>query len=91
MKKIEEVEVNGERVYLRKSLLGWGVVHPYQKIYNNGKINWKNLISGGSWLKLGITILMVVIILLCLYDWANAIRVANQCLANNKLININLP
>ncbi len=85
MKKIEEVEVNGEKVYLRKTFLGWNVVNP---IKINGKWNLKNIIAGGNWYKLIIVAGMVIIILFCLYDWANAIKVARQCLASNKLFNL---
>ena len=45
-KKYEIVEVNGETIYLRKSVMGLGIIHP---IKMNGKIVWKNFIAGGNW------------------------------------------
>lgn len=77
MKKIDKVEVDGEQIYLRKTFLGWGVVYP---IKIDGKTNWKNLLAGGSWIKLAILAFVVILLLLCLYDYANAIRVANECI-----------
>lgn len=77
MKKVDVVEVNGEKIYLRKTFLGWGVVYPMKV---DGKTNWKNLIAGGSWIKLAILVFVVGVIVSCLFDYANAIRVANECL-----------
>ena len=44
-KGIKEIEIEGEKIFLKKSFLGYGVVHP---IKIDGKINWKNLLAGGS-------------------------------------------
>lgn len=82
MKKYHKIEIEDEIVYLRKTFLGWGTIFPH-KI--NGKINWKNLIAGGSWIKLIITITIILIILGCLSEWSEAIKIANQCL-NNPII-----
>lgn len=38
IKKIKEVEIDGERIYLRKDFLGWRVIHPDKKILG-GKRN----------------------------------------------------
>jgi len=82
--EIKEIEIDSEKIYLKKNkLLGWSIVHP---IKENGKINWKNLISGGSWLKLVIVIIFVLIILGCINEYRTAINLANECL--NKTIEI---
>ena len=81
MKEIKEVNINEDRVYLTKSnWFGYKVVHPY-KI--DGKINWKNLISGGSWIKLGITLFIILVILGCIYEYSTAVKVANKCINNS--------
>ena len=41
--KIKEVDIENEKVYLIKDILGWRVVNP---IKTNGKFNWKNFILG---------------------------------------------
>jgi len=88
MKKIDKINIDGEDIYLRKTFLGWGVVNP---IKINGKVNWKNLIAGGSWIKLGILVFIVLVIIFCLYDYANAIKVANECIyrLNQQAIMVN--
>jgi len=77
MKKYNKIEVEGEVVYLRKTFLGWGVIHP-AKIDN--KTNWKNFLIGGSWIKFFILIGIILIILGCLSEYSNAVNVANECL-----------
>lgn len=78
------VEVNGEKIHLRKDFLGWHQVHPIMD--EDGKLNWKNLIAGGSWTKLLIVIVVVLLILGCIYEYSTAIKIANDCL--NKTITI---
>lgn len=46
MKNIKEINVDGERLFIKKSKLGTRIVYP---IKVDGKINWKNLLIGGSW------------------------------------------
>jgi len=80
MNKIKEITIDEETTYLKKSFGSWKVVYP---IKENGKINWKNLISGGSWfnlIKLGI---IIGLIILFLYQYSEAIRIANECLIDN--------
>lgn len=60
-KKIKEVNLNGKRIFLRKGLFKgeYKVVYP-NKI--DGKINWKNLLIGGSYSNL-ITIILIVLMI----------------------------
>lgn len=76
-KGIKEVNIDEERIFLKKSFLGWGVVYP---IKVDGKINWKNLLTGGSWIKLIINIIFILIILGAVSEVRNIVEVANQCL-----------
>lgn len=81
MKKVSEVEIEGEKVLLRKDFLGWHVVYPNKD--ENGKVIWKNLIAGGSWYKLGIIIFIVLIICGCIMEYSTALKLANDCLNNS--------
>lgn len=74
---IKEVIIDEEKLYLKKGKLGWAVVQP---IKIDGKINWKNLLIGGSWIKFGITVFIILIILGCVYEYSQALTVANECL-----------
>jgi len=75
--KIEELILNGDRVFIKKSkYFGWKVVYPYNI---DGKINWKHLIAGRSWLNLLIVALIVGIILGCIYEYSVALKSLNEC------------
>jgi len=88
MKKINKITINNEEIYLKKSgVFGWGVINPY-KI--DGKINWKNLLIGGSWTKLIIIIVTILIILGCISEYSTAVKMANECL-NKEGIKYYLP
>lgn len=84
MNKIKEIELDNERIFLKKGFLGWNVVYPY-KI--DGKIVWKNLIAGGNWWRLLIIGFIVLIILGSVWEYSNAVRVANQCLNQSSILN----
>ena len=83
MKDIKEIEINNETIYLKKGFFGWRVIYPYKV---NGKINWKNLIAGGNWWNLVIIGVIVLIILGAVYEYSNAVKIANQCLLNQRFI-----
>lgn len=79
--QIKEVELGGERVFLKKSnIFGWGVVHP-PKI--DGKINWKNLIIGGSWVKTIFLGIFLILIYMAAKEYGAAIQTAKDCLQQN--------
>ena len=81
MEGIKELEIEGERVFVKKSkIFGWGFVKPY-KI--DGKINWKNLLIGGSWLNLIKVGIFLAILAGCIHEYSTAVKVANECLNNS--------
>jgi hypothetical protein len=87
MDNIKKIEIDGESLFIKKSkIFGWGFVYP---IKIDGKLNWKNILIGGSWFN--VIKLLVIILLLagCLNEYSNAINVANECL--NKTITVILP
>ena len=91
--ELKEVIIDGEKIKLSKSpVFGWGVVYPLKN--DDGSINWKNLIFGGSYLK---TVLMWLIILLILgaaleysemYNQVNNLILSNSsnCIRINPLV-----
>ena len=86
MKKTKEVFIDGEVVYIREDFLGWHVTHP---IKIDGKINWKNLIAGGSWIKFFLIIIFVILALGAIFEVRSIIQIANECLLANQPIQIN--
>ena len=81
---IKEIEVDREKIYLKKSAwFGWGVVFPLKN--PDGTINWKNLITGGSWWNLGVVAFIVVILVIAMFEVKNIVSIANECLANQNL------
>ena len=80
MKGIKEINIDNDRIFLKKNgYLGWSVTNPY-KI--DGKINWFNLLVGGNWLKFGITIGFVIILLLAIGEYYTILKIANECILN---------
>lgn len=74
--KAEELP-EGEKIYLKKGFKGWQVVHP---IKNEDKsINWKNLLTGGSWWNVIITLIIVLIILGVLYEYSTTVNMFLDC------------
>lgn len=81
---MEKVIIKDEVVYLNKSKwFGWGVISPH---VIDGKTNWKNLLIGGSWIKFWIMVAMVIIILGCLMEYIEVLRIAKECLNNQFII-----
>ena len=77
----ETLEVDGEKVHLKKDFLGWHVTHPIKN--EDGTTNWKNLIAGGSWVKLIIIAVFVLILVGAIFEISSVYKIANECLANN--------
>lgn len=81
-RKIKRIFVDEYKIYLKKSFLGWSVVYPAK---TDGETNWKNLIAGGSWIKLGIIIFITLLILGSIFEYSTAVRIANECINSTKL------
>ncbi len=77
---IKELNIEGERVFVKKSkIFGWGFVNPF-KI--DGKLNWKNLLIGGSWIKFGVLMFILLIIAGVVQEYSTAVERANECIPN---------
>ena len=80
MKEIKETTIDNERIFLKKDFLGWHVVHPYKV---DGVWNWKNLIAGGSWIRLIMVLGLCFILVLATFEVYHIVQVANECLNSN--------
>lgn len=91
MKKgiIEASELpNNEKIWMKKSMGEWKVVYPITN--EDGSINWFNLITGGSWIKLLIVIVIVLMIIGVFYEYTTNLNFCNQ-LINNINNQTNIP
>ena len=92
MTKIHSVIVNESEVFLKHDFTGWRVVRPFKndlskpivsfspfKI-NWKNINWKNLIAGGSWIKLIAVMVVVVTILGAMFEYYSHLILLTKCL-----------
>ena len=82
MKDIKKIEIDGEKINLAKSkVFGWGVVYP---IFDEDKtLNWFNLLTGGSWIRLLITIFFIIIIFGFAYEYTSQAKLLAQFLEHN--------
>ena len=63
---IEEQKNGKTSYYKRRKISPW--------LDKEGNIKWFNFLTGGSWMKLGITILIVAIVLGGIYNWGNTLN-----------------
>ncbi len=77
---IKELDIEGERVFVKKSkIFGWGFVNPY-KI--DEKLNWKNILIGGSWIKFGALLFILLVMAGAVQEYSTAVEIANECAAD---------
>jgi hypothetical protein len=74
---MEEVTINNDRVFLKGSNGNYRVVYP---IKVDGKINWKNLLTGGSWWNL-LTVAVILFILFgAINEYISNLKLTSACL-----------
>ena len=84
MEGVKELNIEGERVFVKKSkIFGWGFVSP-GKI--DGKTNWKNVLTGGSWFNLIKVGVLALLLIGAAYEYSTAVKIANECLARATII-----
>lgn len=67
--EFKKVNVDGETIYLKKSnSFGWKVIHPVKN--EDGSINWKNLICGGTYWNLVIIAVFLIVFLGCIWEYS---------------------
>ena len=72
---MERIKLQREELFLKKSKFGWRVVYP-PKI--DGKLNWKNLLVGGSYLNILKVLLIVGLLLFAVWSYSRDIETARQ-------------
>ncbi len=78
--KINSVFLDGDLIYLKKDFLGWHVIHPWKN--PDGKINWFNFFTGGSWWHLLIMVTLVLIISLAIFEYTSNMNILISCFDN---------
>lgn len=78
-----------ENIYMKKSMGHWRVVYPINN--EDGSINWKNMITGGSWLRFFAVIIIILIILGVAYEYTTNIKISEKmrgdlCYGMNKYL-----
>ena len=76
--EIKSIEVEGEKINLKKDFLGWSVVYPNKNI--DGTINWFNLLTGGSWIKLFLLIAFIIMMLGFFYEYSSNLKYCAEIL-----------
>jgi len=69
-----------DKVYLKKGFTGWQVVFPIKN--EDGSVNWKNLLTGGSWWNWVIIGVIVAVTLGVLYEYSSNLELCEDLLAN---------
>lgn len=84
MRDIKEVVVDGELLFLKKSkIFGWGIVYPYRI---DGEINWKNVLIGGLWIRFGMMVGIIILLILASFEYSNTVEMLNQCLNEGPIL-----
>ena len=77
--KAEELPYE-DKVFLKKGYKGWEIVHPIKN--EDGSINWKNLLCGGSWWNWIIVGVIVAVTLGVLYEYSSNLEFCKQLIEN---------
>lgn len=75
----ETIELNGEKIHLKKDYFGYRIIHPYRN--EDGTINWLNLLFGGK--KNLVSLILYMLIVFLFYMGINEIISAYKIIAAN--------
>lgn len=82
MVEIKKVEVDGEVVHLSKTnkylFARWHVIYPIKN--DDGSINWKHLITGGTWGNLIFALLFVLVFLGAAWEYNSNLKECTQAM-----------
>jgi hypothetical protein len=74
---MEEIEIEGKKIYLKKDIFGlYKVIYPVKN--RDGSINWNNLLFGGHWFNWVKIMLVVLLILFFAWSYKHDIEVIRQ-------------
>ena len=86
--EINKITIGDETIYVKKSrVFGWGIIKPNKN--EDGSTNWFNLLIGGSWLRLIILILIIILILGIAKEYTNNLKTCQMALDYYNLHNNN--
>ena len=79
MKNVERIMIADDLVYVKKIGNNYKIIYPIKN--GDGSINWKHLITGGSWWNLiGIGI-FCFIFLMAILEYTNSLRYCSELVA----------
>ena len=79
------IEVDGDKIYLKKSGESYRIIHP---VYNSdGSYNYKNLFAGGSWWNLVFIIFCVAIAIGFFFEYHSNLELCSKVMAQKNLEN----
>ena len=77
MRGVKYIDVDEDRVALKKTGTGYRVIQPWKN--EDKSINWFNVLTGGSWANLILVFIFVVIILGAVSEYASNINALLDC------------
>ena len=82
---IKEIEIEGEKVNMKKDFTGWRIVYPIKD--TNGKYLWKNILFGGSYWNILKIAILVGLISFAVYSYRRDIQaVKDSCVLFKTII-----
>lgn len=75
--KLKKIQIEGTTLFLKRDGESYRVVHPIKN--EDGSINWFNLLVGGSWKNLIITLIVMIIVIGFLYEYSLNIQTLLNC------------
>ena len=81
--KEEIVEIDGEVINLKKDFMGWRVVYPLKN--QDGTFNWFNFLTGGSYWRLLILIIIVTFILFAAWAYKHDTSFCRELISNGTI------
>jgi len=79
-KEIHKIVCEGETINISKGRFGWAVVFPIKN--EDGSINWFNLLTGGSWARIIMIGVLVLLICLAIWEYTHNIKILMSCFDN---------
>ena len=77
MKNVHRIEIEGQEVFLKKGEKKIRVVYPIRDL--DGKINWRNLIAGGSWWNLVFLAVIISLGIGLMWEYSTTVNMLLDC------------
>jgi hypothetical protein len=73
---MERIKINNEEIVLKKDFTGWRVIYPIRN--QDGSINWKNFLIGGSYWNIVKMGAIIGFILFVIWSYGHDIQAAEK-------------